>query len=73
MAPHRLRLPRLFNQTLESLEASDQGVLALAFTTPGQLVVAPQPAVEAWEILAPVGLRLIALPDGQLAKWQGLA
>jgi hypothetical protein len=61
----------LFNQTVSSLKASNEGVLMMEFATPARLVVGPQTAIEAWEIVASAGLRLVALTDGQLAKWQG--
>ncbi|WP_222704609.1 DUF6188 family protein [Actinomyces polynesiensis] len=45
------------------------GHLLLSFESGYSIVVSPSAAFEAWEVSAPDGLRLVALPGGGVAEW----
>lgn len=59
--------------TVVAGSALDDGRLELVVAGGGLLVVAADPAHEAWQLVGPGGVRLVSVPGGSLAVWEGVA
>lgn len=63
---HALTLVR---QRVGHISAFKDGHLEVAFTDGGNLGVPAEEGLEAWELSGPGGLRVVALPGGEVAVW----
>lgn len=60
----------LFGAVVRSAKAFDGGKLEIVFNDDQRLDVESDPDYEAWEIVAPGGMRAICAPGGEVAVWQ---
>jgi hypothetical protein len=58
---------RLFGQVLDSVEANDDGSLALTFASGARIDVAPSAVLEPWSLTTASGELLVGLPGGGAA------
>jgi hypothetical protein len=61
---------RLLRLTIQKATAYKDGGLELRFAEGAVLRVPPDAAYEAWEIAGPNGIKVFALPGGELAVWR---
>jgi hypothetical protein len=61
---------KLFHARVTSAKAFSSGRLEITFSDGFFLRVDPDPHFEAWEAVAGNGMRVVAVPGGELAIWQ---
>ncbi|MGH9077073.1 MAG: DUF6188 family protein [Acidimicrobiales bacterium] len=60
----------LLHRSVDEIVAQKDGLLVLRFAPSGAMTVPPSEEFEAWNIVGPDGLRIVAMPGGQLAVWK---
>jgi hypothetical protein len=71
--PDLAPLLALRRATVVAGSAHDDGRLELVVAGGALLEVPVDPQYEAWQLVAPGGVRLVSLPGGELAVWEGVA
>jgi hypothetical protein len=62
-------LQELTTHTITSALAEKSGTLHLTFTNGAHLQVPPNDMFEAWTVAGPNGLKIVCMPNGELATW----
>jgi hypothetical protein len=65
------KLLQLLSAEILDAQATDSGWLRLLFEGDVSLVTGPHGDYEAWEIVGAGGKRVVCMPGGELAIWQG--
>lgn len=63
------QLNSLLNRAITSAAADESGSLIITFTDGTRLQVDPNSTYEAWTVTGPDGLKVICMPEGELAIW----
>lgn len=61
----------LLDQTVTTAIAEDSGALSIKFFDGNLLWIEPDESYEAWNVTGPHGMRVVCMPGGHLAVWNG--
>lgn len=62
-------LRALLHQKITFSIAEESGALSLVFSNGSRLHVDPHDSYEAWTVAGPGGMKVVAMPGGELAVW----